>query len=186
MRPFDFFIEKYSLTLSQQVSPQRHCAGSLQAFYDKRPKIGNIQTQNSNNTYRNRDSQSLLVDIRLGQNRIGRRLLRMGFFYRKNSLRISQQVGPRRHCTGSLQNRVWRRLLRMSRWMWSSKLWHYLFGQVKPRRRPSVLVEYVHKQICGERTYLSLKFNFFKLNSIMGSVEHLAKWWLMSNNTKVK
>ena len=59
----------------------------------------------------------------LGQKRIWRRLLRMSrFFYRKNSLTLSQQVSPRRHCTGSLQNRVWRRLLRMSRWMWSSKL----------------------------------------------------------------
>ena len=105
------------------------------------------------------------------------------FFIENNSLTLSQQVSLRRHCTGSLQNRVWRRLFRMSRWMWSSKLWHYLFGHVQPRRRPSALLESMHKQICGERTYLSLKFNFFlKLNSIMGSVEHLAKWWLMSNN----
>ena len=60
-----FFIEKDSLTLSQQVSPQRrHCAGSLQAFNDKRPKVGHIQTQNSNTTdiniYCNRDNQSLV------------------------------------------------------------------------------------------------------------------------------
>ena len=60
-----FFIKKDSLTLSQQVSPRRrHCAGSLQAFYDKRPKVGHIQTQNSNTTdnniYCNRDNQSLV------------------------------------------------------------------------------------------------------------------------------
>ena len=60
-----FFIKKDSLTLSQQVSPQRrHCAGSLQAFNDKRPKVGHIQTQNSNTTdiniYCNRDNQSLV------------------------------------------------------------------------------------------------------------------------------
>ena len=56
-----FLSKKDSLTLSQLVSPRRHCAGSLQAFYDKRLKEGNIKTQNSkhhyNNIYRNRGNQ---------------------------------------------------------------------------------------------------------------------------------
>ena len=131
-----FFIKKDSLTLSQQVSPQRrHCAGSLQAFNDKRPKVGHIQTQNSKHhrqQYLLQQRQPIIGGIsdldRIGYG--GDFSEWTGFLLKKNSLTLSQQASPRRHCTGSLQNRVWRRLLRMSRWMWSSKLWHYFFGQV--------------------------------------------------------
>ena len=164
-----FFIKKDSLTLSQQVSPQRrHCAGSLQAFNDKRPKVGHIQTQNSKHhrqQYLLQQRQPIIGGIcDLDRRGYGGDFSEWaGFFIEKNSLTLSQQVSLRRHCTGSLQNRVWRRLLRMSRWMWSSKLWHYLFGQVQPRRRPPVLVETVYKQTWGERTYISHKFSHVKL-----------------------
>ena len=164
-----FFIKKDSLTLSQQVSPQRrHCAGSLQAFNDKRPKVGHIQTQNSKHhrqQYLLQQRQPIIGGIcDLDRRGYGGDFSEgAGFFIEKNSLTLSQQVSLRRHCTGSLQNREWRRLLRVSRWMWFSKLWHYLFGQVQPRRRPPVLVETVYKQTWGERTYISHKFSHVKL-----------------------
>ena len=53
-------------------------------------------------------------------------------FSSKKALSLSQQVSPRRHCTGSLQNRVWRRLLRMSRFFLSKKIPSHFLSRLAP------------------------------------------------------
>ena len=98
-----FFIKKDSLTLSQQVSPQRrHCAGSLQAFNDKRPKVGHIQTQNSKHhrqQYLLQQRQPIIGGIcDLDRRGYGGDFSEgAGFFIEKNSLTLSQQASPRKH-----------------------------------------------------------------------------------------
>ena len=130
-----FFIKKNSLTLSQQVSPRRHCAGSLPP------------SQNEQVFLSKKDSLTLSQLVSPRRHCAGS--LQAFYDKRLKEGNIKTQ-NSKHHYNNIYRNR-------------GNQLWHYFFGQVQLRRRPPVLVETVYKQTWGETTDLSLKFSHVEL-----------------------